>query len=60
MIAKAICKAPHIDRPIGGAQKQRASIRRHGHHQKPLARCGFLPLQNETVLRHTLSASGIP
>jgi hypothetical protein len=30
MIAKAICKAPHqIDRPIGGAQKQRSSIRRH-------------------------------
>lgn len=30
MIAKASCKAPHqIDRSIGGAQKQRSSIRRH-------------------------------
>ncbi len=30
MIAKAIRKAPHhIDRPIGGAQKQRSRIRRH-------------------------------
>jgi len=60
MIAKTIRKAIHqIDRPI---RRTPEAAFRHpmspARHQRPLPQPDLPPLQNQIVLRYTLSASG--